>query len=185
MSEESPLRGRALPSQDAVELSSDKWRISLLHLLTPGPQGAKTLQQGVSKISPTVLTETLRGMERDGLISRKLYPRRSAPSGAPAYGDGCQRDRAPQNTLPLRGGTRPGTARIRRREEEIPLRMLSQKEMQREKRQTQKKDRWELRYDRQSHGDFISYSPPTWSRGAAAEVHTYHLARLTCLGRAA
>ena len=69
-----PLRGRALQSQDAVELLSDKWRITLLHLLIPGPQRAKTLQQAISKISPKVLTETLRGMERDGLISRKPYP---------------------------------------------------------------------------------------------------------------
>ncbi len=74
MSEDSPLRGRALQSQDAVELLSDKWRITLLHLLTPGPQRAKTLQQAISRISRKVLTQTLRGMERDGLISRKLYP---------------------------------------------------------------------------------------------------------------
>lgn len=31
-------------------------------------------QKAISRISPKVLTETLRGMERDGLISRKLYP---------------------------------------------------------------------------------------------------------------
>ena len=74
MSEDSPLRGRALQSQDAVKLLSDKWRITLLHLLTLGPQRAKSLQKAISKISPKVLTQTLRGMERDGLISRKPYP---------------------------------------------------------------------------------------------------------------
>lgn len=74
MSQDSPLRGRALQSRDAVELVSDKWRITLLHLLTPGPQRANALQKAISKISPKVLTQTLRGMERDGLISRKLYP---------------------------------------------------------------------------------------------------------------
>jgi DNA-binding HxlR family transcriptional regulator len=31
------------------------------------------LQQAIAKISSKVLTETLRGMERDGLISRKIY----------------------------------------------------------------------------------------------------------------
>jgi len=67
------LRDRALQSRDAVELVSDKWRITLLHLLTPGPQRAKALQQAVTKISPKVLTQTLRRMERDGLISRKMY----------------------------------------------------------------------------------------------------------------
>lgn len=74
MSEDSPSRGGALQSQDAVELPSDKWRITLLHLLTPGPQRANTLQKAISRISPKVLTQTLRGMERDGLISRKRYP---------------------------------------------------------------------------------------------------------------
>ena len=74
MSDDLSLRDRTLQSRDAIELLSDKWRITLLHLLTPGPQRAKALQQAVTKISPKVLTQTLRGMERDGLISRKLYP---------------------------------------------------------------------------------------------------------------
>jgi len=73
MSDDINLRDRALQSRDAVELLSDKWRITLLHLLTPGPQRAKALQRAVTKISPKVLTQTLRGMERDGLISRKIY----------------------------------------------------------------------------------------------------------------
>ena len=74
MSDDFILRERSLQSRDAVELLSDKWRITLLHLLTPGPQRAKALQQAITKISPKVLTQTLRGMERDGLISRKHYP---------------------------------------------------------------------------------------------------------------
>lgn len=73
MSDDSSMRGRALQSRDAVELLSDKWRITLLHLLTPGPQRANALQKAIPKISPKVLTQTLRGMERDGLVSRKVY----------------------------------------------------------------------------------------------------------------
>jgi DNA-binding HxlR family transcriptional regulator len=73
MSEDSSVQDRTLQSRDAVELLSDKWRITLLHLLTPGPQRAKALQQAITRISPKVLTQTLRGMERDGLISRKIY----------------------------------------------------------------------------------------------------------------
>jgi DNA-binding HxlR family transcriptional regulator len=62
----------------------------ILHLLTPGPQRAKALQQAIPKISPKVLTQTLRGMERDGLISRKPYAsvplesNTSSPIWAPA-----------------------------------------------------------------------------------------------------
>jgi DNA-binding HxlR family transcriptional regulator len=55
------LRDRTLLSEDAVELLSDKWRITLLHLFTPGPQRAKALQQAVTKISPKVLTQTQHG----------------------------------------------------------------------------------------------------------------------------
>lgn len=47
------------------------------HALASPYSGAATsqcLQKDISKISPKVLTQTLRGMERDGLISRKLYP---------------------------------------------------------------------------------------------------------------
>jgi DNA-binding HxlR family transcriptional regulator len=73
MSDDFSLRDRVFQSRDAVELLSDKWRITLLHLLTAGPQRAKALQQAITKISPKVLTQTLRGMERDGLISRKIY----------------------------------------------------------------------------------------------------------------
>jgi DNA-binding HxlR family transcriptional regulator len=73
MGEDSNWKSRSLQSRDAVELLPDKWRITLLHLLTPGAQRAKALQQAITKISPKVLTQTLRGMERDGLISRKVY----------------------------------------------------------------------------------------------------------------
>lgn len=33
---------------------------------------ANELQRGIEKISPKVLTQTLRGMERDGLIERRV-----------------------------------------------------------------------------------------------------------------
>lgn len=69
MSDDLSLRGRALQSRDAVDLVSDKWRITILYFLTPGPQRAKALQQAVARIAPKMLTQTLRGMERDGLIS--------------------------------------------------------------------------------------------------------------------
>lgn len=66
------LRGRALEARDAVELLSDKWRIPVLHVLTPGPLRSTQLQKMIPGVSSKVLTQTLRGMERDGLITRKL-----------------------------------------------------------------------------------------------------------------
>lgn len=69
-----PIRERALQSRDAIELLSDKWRITILHVLTPAPLRTAELQRAVQEVSPKVLTQTLRGMERDGLILRKVYP---------------------------------------------------------------------------------------------------------------
>jgi DNA-binding HxlR family transcriptional regulator len=67
------LRDRALQSRDAIDLLSSKWRITIIHLLRDGPLRTKILQGAISEISPKVLTQTLRGMERDGLIDRHIH----------------------------------------------------------------------------------------------------------------
>lgn len=66
------LRERAIESRDALELLDGKWRVTLLHLLTPGPLRASELQRTVEEVSPKMLTQTLRGLERDGLIHREV-----------------------------------------------------------------------------------------------------------------
>ena len=66
------LHHRALQSRHAVELLSDKWRIVVLHLLTPGPLRTSQLQRAIAGISAKMLTQTLRGLERDGLIERRV-----------------------------------------------------------------------------------------------------------------
>jgi DNA-binding HxlR family transcriptional regulator len=68
------IRERALESRDAIELLSNKWRIAVLHLLTPGPLRTGELQRALDDVSPKVLTQTLRSMERDGLIEREIFP---------------------------------------------------------------------------------------------------------------
>lgn len=74
MSELKNLRFRALQSRDAIELIADKWRIPVLHVLSPAPLRSGQLQKAMADVSPKVLTQTLRRMERDGLISRTVYP---------------------------------------------------------------------------------------------------------------
>lgn len=66
------IRDRVLQSRDAIELLSSRWRITILHLLTPGPLRANKIQRGIEGVSPKVLTQTLRGLERDGLIAREV-----------------------------------------------------------------------------------------------------------------
>jgi DNA-binding HxlR family transcriptional regulator len=66
------FRDRALQSRHAVELLSDKWRITVLHLLTPGRLRTNQLQRAIDQVSAKMLTQTLRGMKRDGLIERRI-----------------------------------------------------------------------------------------------------------------
>jgi DNA-binding HxlR family transcriptional regulator len=67
------MQGRALQSRDAIELLSSKWRVTVLHLLTWGPVRTRELQAAIPQISPKVLTQTLRGLERDGIIKRNVH----------------------------------------------------------------------------------------------------------------
>jgi DNA-binding HxlR family transcriptional regulator len=66
------IHDRALQSRYAVELLSEKWRIVVLHLLTSGPLRTGELQRAIGGVSPKMLTQTLRGLERDGLIERRI-----------------------------------------------------------------------------------------------------------------
>ena len=67
------IRTLALQSRDAIELLSNKGRVTLLHLLTPGALRTSDLQRAVEEVSPKMLTQTLRGLERDGLIRRHVH----------------------------------------------------------------------------------------------------------------
>ena len=73
MSRLQTFRVRALQSRDAIELLSDKWRIVILHLLTSGALRHNELHRAIEQVSPKMLTQTLRGLERDGLIERQVH----------------------------------------------------------------------------------------------------------------
>jgi DNA-binding HxlR family transcriptional regulator len=74
MDQDSGLALRALQSRDAIDLLSDKWRISIIHLLRKGALRTGELRSAIEEISPKMLTQTWRGMERDGLGTRTVYP---------------------------------------------------------------------------------------------------------------
>src|SRR6266480_7028501 len=53
----------------------DKWTLYVIHLLDEaGTLRFNELRSQVEGISQRMLTVTLRGMERDGLVTRKVYP---------------------------------------------------------------------------------------------------------------
>src|SRR5689334_13430971 len=63
-----------LGAQLALELVADKWTILLIHALKGGTKRYSELQREVEGISQRMLIFTLRNMERDGLITRTVYP---------------------------------------------------------------------------------------------------------------
>jgi DNA-binding HxlR family transcriptional regulator len=70
----SRLRAETLQSRGVVELLADKWRIPVLHVLEKRVLRTHELQSAMRQVSPKMLTQTLRGMERDGLVQRMMRP---------------------------------------------------------------------------------------------------------------
>jgi DNA-binding HxlR family transcriptional regulator len=73
MSDAGGFRERALQSNDAIELLANKWRITILHILTEGPLRTREIQTAIPEVSPKMMTQALRGMERDGLLVREVH----------------------------------------------------------------------------------------------------------------
>jgi DNA-binding HxlR family transcriptional regulator len=59
-------------TRQALERLAAKWRVLLLYALLAGPQRPAELRRRVPGITQKVLTETLRGMENDGLLERRI-----------------------------------------------------------------------------------------------------------------
>ena len=61
------------PSRQILSLVADKWVLLLLPLLRHGPRRNAELLRGAEGISQKVLTDTLRELERNGLLTRRDY----------------------------------------------------------------------------------------------------------------
>lgn len=64
----------ACPSGAGPLRVGDKWTGMIISCLEHGPRRFSELQVPLRRITPKVLTETLRRLERDGLITRTAYP---------------------------------------------------------------------------------------------------------------
>ncbi|NRB40600.1 MAG: helix-turn-helix transcriptional regulator [Pseudomonadales bacterium] len=62
------------PIRDILELIGDKWSLLILYVLNERPFRFNELKKVVGKISQRVLTQRLRTLERDGYVSRTVYP---------------------------------------------------------------------------------------------------------------
>lgn len=52
----------------------DKWSVYVISLLGDGTRRFTDLLRSIDGISQRMLTVTLRGLERDGIVTRKVYP---------------------------------------------------------------------------------------------------------------
>ncbi|MGW0805319.1 winged helix-turn-helix transcriptional regulator [Nonomuraea sp. NPDC002799] len=62
------------PARQLLDRISDKWVSLLLNALAGGPQRYSDLSRTVAGVSQKMLTQTLRTLERDGLVSRSVTP---------------------------------------------------------------------------------------------------------------
>src|ERR1700737_3625630 len=67
---ESDCRGAA----SVLARVGDKWSVFVIMLLGDGPRRFNEIKRMVGGISQRMLTLTLRGLERDGLITRTVFP---------------------------------------------------------------------------------------------------------------
>lgn len=59
---------------DVLARIGDKWTVYVVRLLADGPMRFSELRREVSSISQRMLSLTLRGLERDGLLTRTVTP---------------------------------------------------------------------------------------------------------------
>lgn len=62
------------PSRKVLDRISDKWTALVIYALDEKTMRYGELQRRVGGVSQKMLTQTLRSLEEDGLITRKIYP---------------------------------------------------------------------------------------------------------------
>ena len=60
--------------REILDLVGDKWSLYVIATLKGGPVRFNQLRRRIDGISQRMLTLTLRGLERDGLVKRSLFP---------------------------------------------------------------------------------------------------------------
>ena len=61
------------PTRLILDRIGDKWTVLALLLLDDRPLRFTELRNGIAKVAPKVLTQTLRRLERDGLVTREVF----------------------------------------------------------------------------------------------------------------
>jgi DNA-binding HxlR family transcriptional regulator len=61
------------PTRLALDRIADKWTVLIVGRLATGTRRFGELRRDITGISPKVLTQKLRELERDGIITRRIY----------------------------------------------------------------------------------------------------------------
>lgn len=64
----------ACPVATTVQLIGNKWKLLIMRNLRVRPWRFNELQKSLEGISQKVLTDSLRSMESDGIVTRTVYP---------------------------------------------------------------------------------------------------------------
>ena len=62
------------PFEFALDMVSGKWKSLVLYYLSEGTLRYGEIRRKIDGITQKMLTQTLRDLERNGLVSRKVYP---------------------------------------------------------------------------------------------------------------
>ncbi|MGW1216164.1 winged helix-turn-helix transcriptional regulator [Streptomyces sp. NPDC002499] len=65
---------RSCPTNQLLDRLSDKWVSLVVAALSTGPMRYSDLGRKLAGVSPKMLTQTLRSLERDGILTRTVTP---------------------------------------------------------------------------------------------------------------
>lgn len=69
-----PLKAAECTAHEVLQRVGDKWSVYVIFLLGDRTRRFTELRKSINGISQRMLTVTLRNLERDGLITRTVYP---------------------------------------------------------------------------------------------------------------
>jgi DNA-binding HxlR family transcriptional regulator len=61
------------PTRRVLDIIADKWTVLIIGALSNGTRRFQQLRREVEGVTQKMLTQTLRRLERDGLVSRRIY----------------------------------------------------------------------------------------------------------------
>lgn len=65
---------RSCPTRQVLDRIADKWTMCVVMALLPGTLRFSALRREIEGVSQKMLTQTLRGLERDGMVRREVEP---------------------------------------------------------------------------------------------------------------